>query len=446
MRVPLSTTIKNKKLYFLNGNYTNVAFFVTGAIPTILIFLAMFGATGCDQPDNSFTCMDDLGCIHISPQEPLNIGVLQALSGDVGPLGKEQVRGIELALAERSGNILGHPVNLQIEDTGCSSEGGANAVLKIIADPKIIGILGTTCSSAAASAAKAMSTAGLSMISGNNSAPFLTSIGGQKAPFWQKGYFRTAPNEENAGKTAAIYAFKKLNIHKAATINDGDIYSKGLTDGFEAAFIELGGEITLTASISKGDDEMEPVLTAVINSDAHLLFFPLFQPEGNHILLHTKKLAAFKNITLMSDGALLEHSFLEAVSDKAIGMYFIGPSYHKGKGVDILNNKYELKYKKPPSASYYQSSFDAANLLFQAIEDVAQHTSNGSLYIGRQAIRDALYTTKNFNGITGWLECDNFGDCAVPRFHILRMDNPKLGLKGLLNNIMFSYPEDLKEQ
>ncbi len=27
---------------------------------------------------------------------------------------------------------------------------------------------------------------------------------------------------------------------------------------------------------------MQPVLTAVMNSGAQLLFFPLFQPEGNH--------------------------------------------------------------------------------------------------------------------------------------------------------------------
>lgn len=425
------------------------------AVPLLLIsisilaalwFFIMLGIAGCDKTAPPFTCVDPLGCIHVAPGEPLKIGVLQALSGEVASLGNEQIRGIELALAERSNNILGHPVSLRIEDTGCSSEGGANAVLKIIADPETIAILGTTCSSAAASASKAMSAAGLSMVSGNNSAPFLTSIGGKKAPFWQEGYFRTAPNEEDAGRTAAIYAFKRLSIRKAATINDGDIYSQGLTEGFEAAFTELGGEITLATSISKGDEEMEPVLTAVVNSEARLLFFPLFQPEGNHILFQAKQIPAFSEIVLMSDGALLEQSFIDAAGERGIGMYFVGPSYHKGHAVDILNEKYALKYKSPPSASYYQSSFDAANLLFEAIEQVALIENNGTLHIGQRAIRNALYATKDFNGITGYLSCDSFGDCAIPRFHVLRLASPTSGLESLLTNVMFSYPEDMVEE
>ncbi len=67
-------------------------------------------------------------------------------------------------------------------------------------------------------------------------------------------------------------------------INDGDIYTRGLTDGFSKAFQDLGGNVVLKTSINKGDTQMQPVLTAVLNSQAELLFFPLFQPEGNRIL------------------------------------------------------------------------------------------------------------------------------------------------------------------
>jgi ABC-type branched-subunit amino acid transport system substrate-binding protein len=62
--------------------------------------------------------------------------------------------------------------------------------------------------------------------------PFLTSIRGKAAPDYHPGYFRTAPNEEYSGKTAAVFAYQKLGIRKAAVINDGDIYTRGLIDGF----------------------------------------------------------------------------------------------------------------------------------------------------------------------------------------------------------------------
>jgi branched-chain amino acid transport system substrate-binding protein len=49
-----------------------------------------------------------------------------------------------------------------------------------------------------------------------------------------------------------------------------------------------------------------------------------------------------------------------------------------------------------------------------AIEKVAVQNADGSLSIGRQALRDALYATKDFKGLTGNLTCTPTGDCADP--------------------------------
>ncbi|MBI5593464.1 MAG: branched-chain amino acid ABC transporter substrate-binding protein [Deltaproteobacteria bacterium] len=404
-----------------------------------LVFFAVVLSAGCDTPRPRFECSDGIGCIDVASGEPIKIGVLQALSGKVAPLGFEQVRGIDLAIDKRHGKILDHSILLQTEDAGCTGEGGANAALRVIADPQTVAILGTTCSGEAATASKAMSDAGLSMISGNNSAPYLTAIAGKRAPNWQPGYFRTASNEENSGKAAAKYAFYELGVRKAATIHDGDIYTRGLAEGFGQAFQKFGGEIVLSASVSKGDQEMLPVLTAVMNSNAQLLFFPLFQPEGNRVLLQARKTAGFEKIILMSDGALIESSFIEAVKDEGKGMYFVGPSRPGGPQVDALAKDYEAKFNISPSASYYLNAFDAARLLMEAIEKVAIKEPDGSLHIGRQALRNALYATRGFKGVSGSLTCDEFGDCAIPVFNILRLDDPAAGLEGLQSNVMFTY-------
>ena len=403
------------------------------------VIIAVILSAGCDKPKPRFACTDSIGCVDVAHGEPLKIGVIQALSGKVAPLGLEQVRGIDLAIDKRLGMILGHAILLQTEDAGCTGEGGANAALRIIADPQTVAILGTTCSGEAATASKVMSDAGLTMISGNNSAPYLTAISGKRAPNWQPGYFRTAPNEEAAGKAAAKFAFYEMGVRKAATLHDGDIYTRGLTEGFGQAFQKFGGEIVLSTSVNKGDKEMQPVLTAVMNSGAQLLFFPLFQPEGNHVLLQARKTAGFEKIILMSDGALIESSFIEAVKDEGKGLHFVGPSRPGGPDVDALTMDYEAKFIISPSASYYLSAFDAAGLLMEVIEKVAIKESDGSLHIGRQALRSALYATRGFKGITGSLTCDEFGDCALPVFNILRLDNPAAGLDGLQSNVMFTY-------
>lgn len=403
-----------------------------------LILAALLISLGCEKKVLDFECRDPLGCVDLAPGEPLKLGVLQSLSGKTATLGREQIRGLELALDDRQGKILNHLVALQIEDTGCTAEGGANAALKIIADPKHIAIFGTTCSGAAATASRAMSEAGLTMVSGNNSAPFLTAMGNQRAPHWQSGYFRTAANEESSGKAAAIYAYEKLGVRRTASINDGDIYTKGLTHGFNKTFQALGGEVVLDGALNKGDTQMNPLLTAVIDGKAQLLFFPLFQPEGNHILVQAREIPEFKDIVLMGDGALIDSSFLEAVGTKGEGMYFVGPASPKGNAVDLMGKKYLDKYKTAPSAFYFLNAYDAANMLFEGIEKAAV-MEEGVIHIGRQTLRDTLYATKQFKGVTGTLSCDEFGDCGVPIFNVLQLEKVSAGLEGLKENVKSTY-------
>lgn len=405
----------------------------------LLLSLLLILFISCHEQAPPFSCTDPIGCVTVSPGEPIKIGVLQALSGEVAPLGEAQLRGLQLSLDKRGNNILGHSVVLQIEDTGCTAEGGANSALKIIADPQTIAIYGSTCSGAAATASQAMSATGLTMISGNNSAPFLTSIAGQAAPNWQPGYFRTAPNEENAGKAAAIFVYQQLGLRKAATIHDNDIYTHGLATSFQKAFTELGGEIVLDSAINKGETEMSPVLTAVINSEAEILFFPLFQPEGSHLLLQARKQAALQDTLLISGGALIQKGFLDKTQKAAIGMYFVGPSSSHGQQAQKLAESYQKKFKEQPTVSYYLSGYDAAELLLNSIEKATVIEQNGTLHLGRKALRDILYAISDHEGVTGTLTCDEFGDCALPAFDILRLDDPSQGLEGLQANVLFSY-------
>jgi branched-chain amino acid transport system substrate-binding protein len=404
-----------------------------------LIVLLMLSGLACGKTKSPFRCADTIGCIDMTTDEPIKIGVLQAMNGKIAPLGMEQLRGLELAMDKIHGKILGHSISLQIVDSGCTAEEGANSVLKVIADPQTVAIFGTTCSEAARTMAHAMSQAGLVMVSGNNSASFLTSVVGKKAPDWNPGFFRTSKNDENAGKAAALFAYEKLNIQKAATIDDGDIYTKGLTCGFIAEFKKLGGQIVLSTSITKGEEQMQPVLTAVTDSRAEFLFFPLFQPEGNQMLVAARKMPGMKQVALMSDGALIENSFIHDVGNAGKGLYFVGPSCPENKETLAFSKAYAAKYKETPSTYYYLYGYDAACLLFSAIEKTAIKEPDGNLHIGRQALRDTLYTTKNFKGVTGILSCNEFGDCAAPSFVILRLDNPAGGVKCLLTNVQAVY-------
>jgi branched-chain amino acid transport system substrate-binding protein len=59
-------------------------------------------------------------------------------------------------------------------------------------------------------------------------------------------------------------------------------------------------------------------------------------------------------------------------------------------------------------------------MIFAAIEKVGKKAPDGTLYIGRKTLRDALYATKDLKGLTGNLTCDPYGDCADPRIAIYK--------------------------
>lgn len=78
-------------------------------------------------------------------------------------------------------------------------------------------------------------------------------------------------------------------------------------------------------------------------------------------------------------------------------------------------------------------------MVLEAIATVAVRSPNGTLQIGRQALRDALYQTSNFPGVTGYLSCDRLGDCASGQFSILQLNDPAAGLEGLNANRVYLY-------
>ena len=395
----------------------------------------------CQQPPPTFECADQIGCVTIAPDEPIKIGVLQALSGGTAPIGRTQVRSIELALAQRDHLVLGHPIEVYTEDARCTSEGGNMAALKLVADPQMVALLGTTCSASGVAASKVMSEAGLVMISGSNTAPSLTSVAEQPGDAWQPGYFRTCCSSVKRGQVAAIFALQHLHIMKAATIiHDGDIYTQAVAHAFEERFIELGGEILLAAVINTGDTDMQPVLTAVAASQAELVFLPMLLSEGILIVQQAKTFDTLDSVIWMGDTALMIAAFLEAVRTDGIGMYFITNTPPESPSGERLLAEYQRKYAVPPQHRVaYATAYDAANLLLQTIEHVAIHEEDGTVHIGRQALREALYDTTEFDGVSGSLTCDEFGDCGSCGVNVYRLDDPAQGLEGLQSNVIYTY-------
>jgi len=72
---------------------------------------------------------------------------------------------------------------------------------------------------------------------------------------------------------------------------------------------------------------------------------------------------------------------------------------------------------------FHAHAYDAANIIFAAITKVAVVDADNTVHIGREALREAIYATKDFQGITGTLSCSISGDCGAPVIAVYEIMN-----------------------
>ena len=385
-----------------------------------------------------------LGAVTIAPGGAVEIRALQAISGDVAFLGTDQVRGMELAI-EDYGDINGHAVNLGTpEDDLCSAEGGQAGAQAILAQENIIGVIGTTCSGAAAAASPLLSAAGMVLISGSNTSPSLSSdLEGTAGENYNPGYYRTAHNDLFQGATAARYAFEERGLTTAAAVHDGDPYTNGLASAFANAFTELGGTVSVFTAVNKGDTDMTAVLTEVAAGSPEVVYFPIFQPEGDFIIQQAPGISGLEGVLWFGADGLLVDSFMEL--PESAGMVFSGPDLRFGENAsstgtnyDSLVTRYEAAYGEAPPAAFHAHTYDAVVMLLAAVEAVAVVEADGTMHVDRQALRDELDGTSGFAGVTGVLACDAFGDCGAQAISIVQHDDPS-DVAGGKSNVVFSF-------
>lgn len=384
-----------------------------------------------------------LGGVIVASGDEIQIRVSQVLSGANEGLGVPNLRGVELAVADY-GDIGGHAVSIGTpQDSLCSAEGGQAVGQAIVAQEDVIGVIGTSCSSAGVAMSALISEAGMVMISPSNTSPALTSdLEGTAGSDYNPGYYRTAHNDLFQGAAVAEFVAEFLGVTTAATIHDGSSYAEGLVTAFGAAFEELGGTITTATAVSVGDTDMVPVLTEIAAGSPEVLFYPIFVDEGSFIAQQWDSVAGLEETTQIGADGILTDAYLEV--PETLDNYLSGPNLDYGTNVsetgvnaESFLATYEETYGEAPTAVFWAHSYDATVLLLTAIEAVAVDV-DGSLFIDRQLVRDALTATRDFAGIIGTMNCDDFGDCGANRIALYQNADPT-NVADAYTNIVFEW-------
>ncbi len=373
----------------------------------------------CGGGTAAAACPEGDICVTVGKDEPIRIAYMMVVSGSDASLGTDTKLGVEVAIDDRGGTLLGHKIELIGEDTLCSAEGGQTAATKLAADPKLAAVVGTSCSSEARAALPIMCAQSIPMISASNTAPDLTAAD-RPADYWC--YMRTAHNDLVQGKAMAQYAWEK-GFKKAATCHDGSLYADKLQQVFAEEFKKLGGTITAQEAVAPTDTDMKPMLTSVAGGAPEFFYYPIFIAAGAQITSQAKQTPGMENVQLAGADGIFSADFLKAAGDAGLGMNWSSPDFSAfGGGYADFLVKYKAKSGGSVLAPFHAHAYDGANVIFNAIEKVAIKNGDG-LLIPRKALVAAMLATKDHKGITGNLTCTATGDCADPKIAVYECTN-----------------------
>jgi len=368
---------------------------------------------------------DELGVVTIPPGEPIHIAYWGVLSGADASLGQDSLNGVEIAAADKGGKLLDHDIRVTTEDGLCTPEGGATAAQKLAADSTLVGLVGSACSDETVGGISTLNDAGLVTISPSNTRPALTAPdrGAEYA-----GYLRTAHSDAFQGKAVAEFVFNELKLTKAATIHDGSAYAEALQQVFADEFGALGGEILIQEAVSKGQTDMKPVLTRVAAAAPEVIYYPIFVAEGGFITAQAKEVPGLENTVLIGSDGMFTVDMVNAAGPAAENMYLSSPNFSAFQaGYAAFVEKYKAKVGTAPISAFHAHAYDATNILFAALEKVAVKADDGTLHIPKKALRDAIYATKDFQGLTGVLSCSASGDCGAPLIAVYQITSRETG-------------------
>ncbi len=288
----------------------------------------------------------------------------------------------------------------------------ANNANKAAADADVMVYIGTFNSGAAKVSIPILNAAGLVMISPANTYPGLTKPGKGEAgepdkyyPNGKRNYTRVVPADDIQGAAAANWA-KELGVKSVYILHDTETYGKGIADVFRAQAKTNGFEEKGYEGIDKKAQDYKALGSKIKDANPDLVYLGGITQNNAGLLLKDLRSAGYTGKFMGPDG-IYEDAFLQAAGDGAEGAYITfggvpGPKL-TGKGKEWYD-AYKAKFNSEPEV-YAVYGYEATNVALAAINKVCKKD--------RGAILDAVFATKDFDGVTGKFSIDQNGDTSL---------------------------------
>ena len=382
------------------------------------------------------------------PKGKLRIYTSWPMQGAMIPEGTGMKNGVDLAVAEVNGVVAGYCLEVVNLDDASPQTGKWDGAVeaenanKAVGDPLAIVYIGTYNSGAAKVSIPINNRAKMAQITPANTYPGLTKKKGAapgEPEIYRPGgfvnYFRVVPADDIQGTVGAKWA-KQRGAKKIYVINDQELYGKGIADVFEAAAKKLGLTVVANEGIDWKQPDQKPVLTKIRASGADLVYQAAVIETGAQLVIRQMKdlgLVSARGVKYMGPDGLFEEELLKAATCDAVmavdfRMTFASLPFEKMKGVGATTYEaYKKKYSKEPTA-YALYSVEAARVAIDGIKRAASQLDKAKdITEKRDAVRQAIATTKNMDGINGKFSLDENGDTTTETmsgYKVVKADTP----------------------
>jgi len=344
-------------------------------------------AVGCDNKGSGEASPQGTGSAAPAAAE-WRVGGYFSLSGAETQFGIDSKEGIELAIEEvnKAGGVKGKPIKVLFEDTKTNPQEATNKVLQLIERDKVVALLGEVASARSKAGGIVANSKKVPMITPSSTNADVTKVG----PF----VFRVCFTDDVQGPIGAQYVVNTMGKKKLAILFASDVlYSSGLAKEFKAEAKKLGAEVVIEKSFLQNETNFTTYLTEIRDAKPDIIYAPVYY---NHMvpIARQAKAANIPGTMFMGGDGWDAEDLLKGAGDEMEGAYLTdhyAPDVPWPSAKAFLD-KYKQRFNREPTSLAAQA-YDAAKLLADAIGRAKADT--------REAIRDAIQDTKNFQGATG---------------------------------------------
>jgi len=228
-------------------------------------------------------------------------------------------------------------------------------------------------------------------------------------PTGKRNYTRVVTADQVQGRAAAAWA-KQLGAKKVYVLDDQEVYGKGVAEFFALGAQEIGLEVLGRDGIDGKAQNYTSLMTKIASLGPDLVYFGGIVDNNAGQLLKDLRAAGMTpdKVKFMGPDGIETDSFVTAagaeVAEGAFATIAGLPADRLGEKGKSFTTNYKAKYTIE-AESYGIYGYEAANVALAAINKVCKKD--------RAAIRDAVFGTKDFEGVLGKWSFDANGDTTL---------------------------------